>query len=58
VFFSLPDILGTEVDDAWDDSWRGSFVKWLYTVAKHSHMGVDVDGLANHLHRPTAYSCR
>jgi hypothetical protein len=32
-------ILGTEVDDAWDDSWRGSFTKRLYLSAKPSHMG-------------------
>jgi hypothetical protein len=33
--FHLPGILGAEVDD----SWRGSFAKWLYLVAKPSHLG-------------------
>jgi hypothetical protein len=28
----LPDVLSTEVDDAWDDSWRGSFMMWLYLM--------------------------
>jgi hypothetical protein len=54
----LPGILGTEVDDAQDDSWRGSFVMWLYLTATLSHMGVDVDVLAYHLHWPTVCSCR
>jgi hypothetical protein len=49
-------ILGTEVDDAQDDSWRRCFTVWLYMAAKPSHVGVDVDGLACPLHRPTAYS--
>jgi hypothetical protein len=40
----LPSILGAEVDDAWDDSWRGSFAERLYLVTKPSHLGVDVDG--------------
>jgi hypothetical protein len=47
-------ILGTEVDDAQDDSWRRCFTVWLYMAAKPSHVGVDVDGLACPLHRPTA----
>jgi hypothetical protein len=38
------------VDDARDDSWRGSFVKRFYLVAKPSHVTVDVDGLACPLH--------
>jgi hypothetical protein len=29
---------------------------WPYLVAKPSHVGVDVDGLACPLHRPTACS--
>jgi hypothetical protein len=29
---------------------------WLYLAAKPSHMGVDVDGLACPMHRPTVYS--
>jgi hypothetical protein len=36
---AFPGVLGTEVDDDRDDSWRGRFVVWLYLVAKHSHMG-------------------
>jgi hypothetical protein len=32
-------VLDTEVDDAQDDSWRGSFAVWLYLVAKPSLMG-------------------
>jgi hypothetical protein len=32
-------ILGTEVDDAWDGSWRCCFVVWLYLVAKPGHVG-------------------
>jgi hypothetical protein len=30
----------------------------LYLAAKPSHMGVDVDGLAYPLHRPTIYNCQ
>jgi hypothetical protein len=35
-------------------------VKWLYLVAKPSHIGggVDVDGLAYPLHRPMVCSCQ
>jgi hypothetical protein len=54
----LPDVLGAEVDDARDDSWRDSFAMWLYLMGKPSHMGVDVDGLAYPLHCPMVYSCR
>jgi hypothetical protein len=36
--FRLSDILGTEVDDARDDSWIGSFVKGLYLAAKPYHV--------------------
>jgi hypothetical protein len=32
-------ILGAEVDDALDNSWRGSFMAWLYLMAKPSHVG-------------------
>jgi hypothetical protein len=28
--FGLPGILVAEVGDARDESWRGSFAKWLY----------------------------
>jgi hypothetical protein len=42
----LPGILGAEVDDARDNSWRGSFVKRLYLASRPSHVGFDVDGLA------------
>jgi hypothetical protein len=45
-FFWLSGILGTEVDDTRDGSWRRSFVAWLYLAAKPPHMGLDVDGLA------------
>jgi hypothetical protein len=41
------------VDGAQDDSWRHHCIVWLYLVAKLSHVGVDVDGLACPLHRPT-----
>jgi hypothetical protein len=37
--FRLQGILGAEVNDAWDDSWSGSFTKWLYLAVKTSHMG-------------------
>jgi hypothetical protein len=42
----LPDMQNDEVDDAWDESWRGSFKALLYLAAKPSHMEVNVDGLA------------
>jgi hypothetical protein len=54
----LSGVLGVEVDDAQDESWRGSFVKRLYLPAKPSHMGVDVDGLAYPLHQPTTHRCQ
>jgi hypothetical protein len=41
------------VDSAHDGSWRRHHVARLYLAAKPSHMGVDVDGLAALLHRPT-----
>jgi hypothetical protein len=50
--FCLPNILGDEVDDARDDSWRGSFVKRLSLPTS----GVDVVGLACPLHRPMVYN--
>jgi hypothetical protein len=31
-------------------------VVWLHLAAKPSHVGVDVDGLACPLHRPTVHS--
>jgi hypothetical protein len=52
----FPGILGAEVDDAWDSSWRHCFMAWLYLGAKPSHVGVDVDGLACPLHCPMACS--
>jgi hypothetical protein len=51
-------ILGAEVDDARDESWRCSFTKWHYLPAKPSHEEIDVDGLAYPLHWPTACSCQ
>jgi hypothetical protein len=54
----IPGILGAEVADARDKSWRGSFTKRLYFPAKPSHMGINVDGLAYPLHRPMAHSCQ
>jgi hypothetical protein len=45
-------ILGTEVDDAWDGSWRHCFAMLVYLVAKPVDVGVDVDGLAYPLHHP------
>jgi hypothetical protein len=56
--FWLPDVLGAGVDGARDDSWRGRFTVCLYLMAKHSHVGVDVDGQAYPLHWPTVYSCQ
>jgi hypothetical protein len=50
--------MGAEVDDAQDESSRGSLVKRLYFPVKPSHMGVNVDGLAYPLHRPMAHSCQ
>jgi hypothetical protein len=48
-------VLGAEVDDAHDGSWRCCFVAWLYLIAKSYHMGVDVDGLAYLLYRPMTF---
>jgi hypothetical protein len=47
-------VLGAEVDDAQDGSWRRCFTVLLYLAAKPAHVGVDVDGLACPLHRPMA----
>jgi hypothetical protein len=52
----FPGILGAEVDDARDGSWRRCFTVWIYLDAKPSHMGVNVDGLACSLHHPMACS--
>jgi hypothetical protein len=41
----FPGILGAEVDDAPDRSWRQCFATWVYMAAKPSHLGVDLDGL-------------
>jgi hypothetical protein len=54
--FRLLDVLSAEVDGARDDSWRGRFTVWHYLETKLSHVGVDVDGLACLLHRPTVHS--
>jgi hypothetical protein len=35
----FPGILGAEVDDAQDDSWRCCFTMWLYMAAKPAHVG-------------------
>jgi hypothetical protein len=39
--FWLPGILGAEVDDVQDDSWRGRFAVWLYLVARSDGDGMD-----------------
>jgi hypothetical protein len=31
---------------------------WLYLAVKTSHVGVELDGLPYHLHRPTVHSCQ
>jgi hypothetical protein len=46
MFFCSTGILGVEVDEAWDESWRGSLTMRLYVPAKPFHAGIDVDGLA------------
>jgi hypothetical protein len=35
----LPGFLDIEMDDARDDSWRATFMVWIYLVAKPSHVG-------------------
>jgi hypothetical protein len=47
-------VLGAEVDDVWDGSWRRCFTTLLYLAAKSTHVGVDVDRLTCPLHRPMA----
>jgi hypothetical protein len=47
--------LGTEVDGARDTSWRHHCFTQLYLIAKPSHVGVNVDGLAYPLHRSMVY---
>jgi hypothetical protein len=54
----FPSVLGAEVDDARDSSWRRWFTSLLYLDAKSSHVGVDVDRLACPLHHPMAYNCQ
>jgi hypothetical protein len=49
---------GTEVDGARGGSWGRHCFTQLYLTAKPPHMGVDVDGAAYCLHRPTAYGCQ
>jgi hypothetical protein len=44
--FWFSSILGVEVDDARDGSWRHCFTMWHYLAAKPSHMGVNVGRLA------------
>jgi hypothetical protein len=38
---------------AWDGSWGGHHLDSSCLIAKTSHVGVDVDGSAYHLHWPT-----
>jgi hypothetical protein len=49
-------ILGAEVHDTQDISWRCCFAAWLYLPTMPSHVGVNVDGLVCPLHHPTDYS--
>jgi hypothetical protein len=42
-----------DVDGAWDGSWGCLYITLLYLGAKSSHVGVDMDGIACHLHRRT-----
>jgi hypothetical protein len=51
----FPNVLGVEVDDVRDGSWRRCFAVLLYLAVKPTLVGVDVDGLAYPLHHPTAY---
>jgi hypothetical protein len=44
VFFLLPSILDAEVVDARDNSWRGSFMTWLYLADMPSDVGVTLTG--------------
>jgi hypothetical protein len=52
----FPGVIGAEVDDARDGSWRCFFTAWIYLAAKPSHVGVDMDGLACPLHCHLIYS--
>jgi hypothetical protein len=54
--FRFSGIVGAEVYDAQNGSSRRCFAVWLCLAAKPSHVGVDVNGLAYSLHRPTTYS--
>jgi hypothetical protein len=56
--FRLLDVLGAEVDDTQDDSWRGCFTVWLYMRLSLPRWGVSVDGLACPLHWPTVCCCQ
>jgi hypothetical protein len=42
----FPGVLGAEVDNARDVSWRRCFTAWLFLAAEPTHVGVDVDWLA------------
>jgi hypothetical protein len=44
---------GTNVMGAREGFWDCHWLALVLLVAKPSHMGVDVDGLACRLHRPT-----
>jgi hypothetical protein len=46
-------LLGVDVAGAQDGFWSCHHLALLRLVAKPSHMGADVDGLAYHLHSPT-----
>jgi hypothetical protein len=54
----LPGVLRAEVNNVWDDSWRGSFAMWLYLTVKPSHVEVNVDRLAYLLHGSMVRSCQ
>jgi hypothetical protein len=54
----FPSILGTELDDGLDGSWRRCFLAALYLAGKPAHVGVDVDGLAYPMHCPTTSGCQ
>jgi hypothetical protein len=46
------------MDDARDESWRGTVTKRLYLPAMPSHMGINVDRLAYPLHQSMSCSCQ
>jgi hypothetical protein len=56
--FRLLGVLGVEVDDAWDDSWRGTLQSGFTWKLSLPTWGVDVDGLAYPLYRPMAHRCQ